>query len=136
MADTEERPSVEEETIPVLHVDDVQRALPWYGRLGFVQEWEHRYEPDLPVFTSLRRGPEGFGVRICLSEHSGDAVPNGLVHLRVADIEPVAAEFGVPIEELDGRREIRIEDPDGNRFRVGCPAGHFSGAGYTFPDRA
>ncbi|KUM78342.1 glyoxalase superfamily protein [Streptomyces curacoi] len=104
-----------EEVIPILRVGDATEAVGWYARLGFVQQWEHRFEPGLPVFTEVARGR----VRIYLSEHEGDARPDTLVYLRVADIDAVATEFGVRVEEAPWGRELELRDPDGNRIRVG-----------------
>lgn len=108
-----------EESIPVLRVADASRAVAWYRRLGYDQEWEHRFEPGFPVFVSISRHGDA---RIFLSEHTGDAVPNGLVHLRVSDIEPIAAEFDAEIAEQPWGREVHLVDPDGNRLRVGASA--------------
>ena len=60
--------------------------------------------------------------RLYLSEHKGDARPNTLIHLNVRDIDAVAREFGMPVDEegLAGR-ECDLEDPDGNRLRVATP---------------
>jgi hypothetical protein len=65
--------------------------------------------------VSVARGK----VRLYLSEHKGDARPNTLIHLYVTDIDVVAKEFGVPVDE-DGLagRECHLVDPDGNRLRV------------------
>jgi len=106
---------VDEEVVPVLRVADAQRAVAWYTRLGFRKEWEHQFEPGLPWFVSVARGP----VHLYLSEHLGDARPNTLIHLYVRDIDAVAAECGVSVDEegLAGR-EVDIEDPDGNRLRI------------------
>ena len=106
---------VEEEVVPVLHVEDAARAVAWYERLGFQKEWEHQFEPGFPWFVSVARGQ----VRLYLSEHEGDARPNTLIHVYVRDIDAVAQEFGVPVDEegLAGR-ETALEDPDGNRLRV------------------
>jgi len=80
-----------EEAIPVLRVSDVSRALAWFTRLGYTQEWEHTFEAGFPVFTSIARN----GVaRLFLSEHTGDASPDTLLHLRVDEIDSVAHEFG------------------------------------------
>jgi catechol 2,3-dioxygenase-like lactoylglutathione lyase family enzyme len=123
-----------EETIPVLRIADAARALAWYGRLGFVEEWTHRFEPGLPAFVSVRRGPPGEGVRIFLSEHRGDAPENGLLYLRVADVAPLAAEFGVEVEDAGPRLEVSLKDPDGNRIRAGAVTGRPREEGqYTFP---
>src|SRR3954470_19400988 len=105
----------EEEVVPVLRVEDAGRAIAWYARLGFVKEWGHQFEPGLPSFVSVARG----AVRLYLSEHTGDARPNTLIHLYVKDVDVVAEEFGVSVDE-DGLagRECALTDPDGNRLRV------------------
>ena len=107
-----------EAVVPVLRVDDAARAVAWYERLGFVKEWEHQFEPGFPWFVSVARGE----VRIYLSEHTGDARPDTLIHLYVRDVDAVAAEFGVEVDEegLAGR-ECALVDPDGNRLRVATP---------------
>jgi catechol 2,3-dioxygenase-like lactoylglutathione lyase family enzyme len=122
-----------EETVPILRVADAGAAVQWYKRLGFEEEWTHRFEPDLPAFVSIRRGSSGTGVRIFLSEHRGDAEPNGLLYLRVTDIAPVATEFGVEIHDSGARHEVGLIDPDGNRIRVGALTGRPE-PGYTYPD--
>jgi hypothetical protein len=33
---------MDEEVVPVLYVEDAARGVAWYGRLGFVKEWEHQ----------------------------------------------------------------------------------------------
>jgi hypothetical protein len=106
---------VDEEVVPVLYVEDAGRAVAWYERLGFRKEWEHQFEPGFPWFVSVARG----NVRLYLSEHTGDARPNTLIHLYVKDIDAVSQEFGVPVDEegLAGR-ECDLEDPDANRLRV------------------
>jgi catechol 2,3-dioxygenase-like lactoylglutathione lyase family enzyme len=106
---------VTEEVVPVLRVEDAVRAVEWYGRLGFEKEWEHQFEPGFPWFVSVARGH----VRLYLSEHKGDARPNTLIHLYVADVDRIAEKFAVTVDEegLAGR-EIALEDPDGNRLRI------------------
>jgi catechol 2,3-dioxygenase-like lactoylglutathione lyase family enzyme len=104
-----------EQIVPVLYVEDAARAVERYGRLGFVKEWEHQFEPGFPWFVSVARG----SVRLYLSEHKDDARPDTLLHLYVANIDDVFAEFAVPVDEegLAGR-ECGLVDPDGNRLRV------------------
>jgi catechol 2,3-dioxygenase-like lactoylglutathione lyase family enzyme len=108
---------MDEEAIPILHVTDAAAAVAWYERLGFTKEWEHRFEPGFPAFVSVARGQ----VRLFLSEHKGDARPGTLVYLRVRDVDAIAAEFGVTVEEAPWAREIALRDPDGNRLRIGTP---------------
>ena len=106
-----------EEVIPILRVADVAVAVPWYGRLGFVQEWEHRFEPGFPAFVSMARGD----VRLFLSEHTGDARPYTLLYLRLQDVDGIAAEFGITVDEAPWAREIELTDPDANRLRIATP---------------
>src|SRR5579884_1847170 len=90
-----------EEVVPVLYTADVGRAVAWYERLGFHEEWRHQFEPGFPWFLSVARGD----LRLYLSEHKGDARPDTLIHLYVDDVDVVSNEFGAPIDEegLAGR---------------------------------
>jgi catechol 2,3-dioxygenase-like lactoylglutathione lyase family enzyme len=107
-----------EEVIPVLRVADAAAAVTWYGRLGFTEEWGHRFEPSMPAFVSVACGRS----RLFLSEHQGDARPGTLIHLVVGDIDAVVAEFGQPAGETPYGCEIELHDPDGNRLRISTPA--------------
>jgi len=110
----------EEQAIPILRVADAEAAAAWYGRLGFEREWVHRFEPGFPAFVSVARGP----VRLFLSEHEGDAKPDGVVYLRLRDVDAIAAGFDREVEDMPwGTREIELRDPDGNRVRIGVPIG-------------
>lgn len=106
-----------DEIIPILRVGDSVKAVAWYNRLGFTEEWVHRFEPTLPAFVSVARG----GVRLFLSEHTGDAHPGTLVYLRLTDVDAIAAEFGAVVENAPWGRELELRDPDGNRLRIGAP---------------
>ena len=87
--------TMDEEVVPVLRVEDADRAVSWYQRLGFHKQWEHQFEPGFPWFVCVSRGR----VKLYLSEHTGDAVPNTLIHLNVADIDVVAREFEMAVDE-------------------------------------
>lgn len=106
------------DVVPILRVSDAAAAVIWYRRLGFDQTFEHRFEPHLPAYVGLRRE----GAQIHVSEHTGDANPHGLVYVWVDDIDAVAKEFGVPVDEQPWGREIDLVDPDGNRLRVAVPS--------------
>ena len=107
-----------EEVIPILHVANAANAVGWYERLGFIKEWEHRFEPGMPAFVSIARGR----ARLFLSEHQGDARPDTLVWLAVREIDAVMAEFGRPKDEPPYGCEIELRDPDGNRLRISTSA--------------
>lgn len=100
--------------VPILRVADVDASLAWWGRLGFVEEFRHVFEPGLPRFVGLVRE----GCRVYLSEHVGDAAGPSLVYLWVPDVDAVAAELGVEVATMEGARECEVVDPDGNRVRV------------------
>lgn len=85
------------------------------GRLGFAVEFEHRFEPHLPLYVGLRRDD----AIIHLSEHAGDARGTSLVFLYLPDIDRIAAEFEVEVSEAPWAREVHLVDPDGNRVRCG-----------------
>ncbi len=116
---------MEQHAVPVLRVSPDSESLRFYARLGFGVEWEHRFRRDLPLFASIRRG----SWHLFLSEHEGDAGPNGLVYLYADDVDAlhegwrsagVATE--APRDRPWGMRELELVDPDGNRLRVGSPA--------------
>jgi catechol 2,3-dioxygenase-like lactoylglutathione lyase family enzyme len=121
-----------EETIPILRVADADASVQWYGRLGFREEWRHRFEAGFPAFVSVRRGDDGPGVRLFLSEHRGDAVPGGSVYLRVEDVAPIASEFDADVHDAVSRLEVHLTDPDGNRLDIGARTGRRA-EGYTYP---
>ncbi|HET9344300.1 MAG TPA: glyoxalase superfamily protein [Candidatus Limnocylindrales bacterium] len=105
--------------IPFFRVADADASLAWYRRLGFEESFRHRFAAGMPLFIGLRRAD----AELFLSEHRGDAPPSSLAYLRVDDVESVAAEFGVAVEDTDyGLREVELVDPDGNRIRVGADA--------------
>jgi hypothetical protein len=70
----------------------------------------------LPAFVSIARNGQA---RIYLSEHLGDAGPNGLVYLHLRDLEAVSNEFNAEFIEQPWGREVHLLDPDDNRVCVG-----------------
>ncbi|ROP33142.1 glyoxalase superfamily protein [Couchioplanes caeruleus] len=100
---------------PILHTGDAEAAVAWYARLGFAKQWEHRFETGFPLFVCISRGR----MQIFLSEHRDDARPGTLLYLNVDDLDAVAAEFDVAVEQAPWGPEIQVTDPDGNRLRLG-----------------
>jgi hypothetical protein len=89
----------------------------WYERLGFSREWEHRFEPSFPAFVSLALDNSA---RVYLSEHDGDARPDGLLYLRLPSLQAIADEFAAVVIDQPWGPEVHLTDPDGNRVRVGA----------------
>ncbi|TQL49135.1 glyoxalase superfamily protein [Ornithinicoccus hortensis] len=118
-----------EESVPVLRISDPDRALTFYrDYLGFRQDWEHRFAPDLPLYTQLSRG----GAKLHLSEHVGDASPAGAVLFTVRDVRALHAELqgrqpeeaagGHPrVEQQDWGLTLTVQDPFDNRLTFHQP---------------
>ena len=104
---------------PFIRVADAELSAEWYARLGFSVEWRTRAQPHLPLFVAISNGD----ALIFLSEHTGDAHPDGLLYIYVDDVDAIAADFGKTAElAYYGMREIELTDPDGNRLRIGTAA--------------
>ncbi|MGK5681141.1 glyoxalase superfamily protein [Actinoplanes sp. URMC 104] len=113
--------------IPVLRVMSVASALPFYvGHLGFRLDWEHRFEPGLPVYAQVSRSE----AVLHLSEHHGDGSPNGVVWIPVADVEGLRQELlarpgarmrpGLDVD-APGGPTFEVIDPYGNVLRFAQP---------------
>lgn len=108
--------------IPILRIFDIDKARQFYiDWLGFRIDWEHRSEPDLPIYLQISR--QGF--RLHLSEHHGDACPGAKVFVVTADIHDLHREltekryaYNRPaIEDAPwGAKTIEVTDPFGNRL--------------------
>lgn len=108
--------------IPILRMFDVPKAREFYlGFLGFAVDFEHRFEPDLPLYMQVSRE----SCALHLSEHHGDASPGAAVRIAVDDIDALHAElatkhygYGRPgVETMPwGLRELAVHDPFGNRL--------------------
>jgi predicted enzyme related to lactoylglutathione lyase len=111
--------AVTTDVVPILRVADAAAAARWYARLGFTVEFEHRFETHLPAYVGIRRE----GSQLHLSEHDGDARPGTLVYIWVDDVDAIATEFDVAVDEPPWGREVYLIDPDHNRLRVAEPVG-------------
>ncbi|APW60053.1 glyoxalase superfamily protein [Paludisphaera borealis] len=115
------------EAVPILRIFDIEKAKEFYvGFLGFKVEWEHRYEPTMPVYMQITRD----GLTLHLSEHHGDCCPGSTVYVRAKGLDAYHAEItskGYPymrpgVEETPwNTRELMVIDPFGNRLRFGEP---------------
>ncbi len=110
------------QTIPVLRIFDEEAARAFYvDFLGFTVDWEHRFEPDLPLYQQISRD----GCVLHLTGHHGDCCPGSAVRVNVEGIEAFHAvllakryKHARPgLEETAwGTREVSVTDPFGNRL--------------------
>lgn len=107
---------------PQLRMTNWQRTRAFYEQgLGFIVDWEHRFEPGFPVFAQLTRD----GLSLYLTEHSGDCQVGGAAYFVVDDVDTLFREISrrgiVPAEAPSDTewhaREMTVIDPDGNRLR-------------------
>ncbi|MGI5186962.1 glyoxalase superfamily protein [Promicromonospora sp. CA-289599] len=110
--------------VPVLRIQDEMRAREFYvDYLGFGVEWEHRFEPGLPLYLRIRRGQ----AVLDLSEHHGDGTPGTVVWVPVASVDALHAELsrrpharlrpGID-RDAPGGPTIELVDPYGNVLRL------------------
>lgn len=108
--------------IPILRSFSEAKAREFYvDFLGFEVEWEHRFEPEAPLYMELRRGE----LTLHLSEHHGDGSPGVALLVQVDDLDALHAELNAKqyrnmrpgIEERGWGREMTVWDPFGNRIR-------------------
>ncbi|WP_166349138.1 glyoxalase superfamily protein [Phytoactinopolyspora limicola] len=123
-ADVPTRPDVHlDSAIPIVRIFSVDKAMEFYvDFLGFTLEWEHRFEPGLPLYAQVSRS----GLTLHLSEHHGDASPGSNVFVRMTGIDSFHREllakkysYGRPgIEEAPwDARVLNVHDPFGNSLR-------------------
>ena len=107
---------------PILRIFDERKAREFYvDFLGFQVDWEHRFEPDLPLYLQVSRGE----FVLHLSEHHGDCCPGAAMRIETDDIDALHAElagkrYGYARPQIDdtpwGAREMSVKDPFGNRL--------------------
>ncbi|WP_165184419.1 glyoxalase superfamily protein [Caulobacter soli] len=108
--------------IPVLRSFDETKAREFYcDFLGFTVDFEHRFEPGLPLYMGVTRA----GLTLHLSEHHGDASPGSTVYVPMQGVHALHKElndkkygFGRPgIERQAWGDILTVHDPFGNRIR-------------------
>ncbi|WP_295478044.1 glyoxalase superfamily protein [uncultured Pseudomonas sp.] len=117
------RPAVSfQRCIPILRSFDEAKAREFYlDFLGFGIEFEHRFEPGLPLYLGIVRD----GLQLHLSEHHGDASPGATLFIPLQGVEALRDElhgkqygYGRPqIVEQPWGRLLEVHDPFGNRLR-------------------
>ena len=109
--------------VPVLRIFDFDKAREFYvGFLGFSVDWEHRFEPGLPVYMQVSRD----GLVLHLSEHHGDGSPGAVVLVYTKDLTALQAELAAKeypylrpsLDEgpVPNSLSMQLQDPFGNRL--------------------
>jgi len=110
------------QTIPTLRMFDVAKAKEFYvDYLGFTIDFEHRFEPDTPLFMQVSRDK----LVLHLSEHYGDGTPGSVVFVWMQGLDELHRELQEKkyrylrpgIEHQDWGRTMSVIDPFGNRIR-------------------
>jgi uncharacterized glyoxalase superfamily protein PhnB len=106
-------------TTPILRIFDEAKAREFYlGFLGFKVDWEHRFEPGLPLYMQVSKDR----CVLHLSEHHGDCSPGAAMRIETSDLEAfhaeLASKYARPgIEDMPwGTRDMSVKDPFGNRL--------------------
>ena len=109
--------------VPVFRIFELEKARDFYlGFLGFTLDWEHRFEPGMPLYMQVSRG----ALQLHLSEHHGDGTPGSVVFVQMTGLDDFHREISAKaygaqrpgIEDQPwGMREMTVTDPFGNRIR-------------------
>lgn len=113
--------------VPVLRIFSLEKAREFYlDFLGLKVDWEHRFEPDAPVYMQVSRGD----LRLHLSEHHGDGTPGSHVYVYMTGVEDLQLELirkqyrhnrpGLQKQHW-GMLEVQVIDPFNNRITFGEP---------------
>ncbi|MBI3047487.1 MAG: VOC family protein [Acidobacteria bacterium] len=107
--------------VPILRIFDESRAREFYIEfLGFTLDWEHRFEPDSPVYMQISKD----GCTIHLSEHHGDGTPGAAMRIAIDDLDAFQQELAAKrykyarpgIESMPWGRDMSVKDPFGNKL--------------------
>jgi len=111
-----------QKNIPILRIFDAAKAKEFYIYwLGFTLEWEHVFEPGMPVYMGIKKDE----IEIHLSEHHGDATPGSRVFIVCNEIEKFYTDlksrpykyYHPGLEKtFYGSLEVEVQDPFGNRL--------------------
>jgi catechol 2,3-dioxygenase-like lactoylglutathione lyase family enzyme len=95
-------------TIPTLRIFDTAKAREFYIEfLGFKVDFEHRFEPDLPLFMQISLDD----VILSLSEHHGDGSPGAKIVIEMTGL--AAYNAGLLAKQYGYARPGLIDQPWG-----------------------
>jgi len=108
--------------IPTLRSFDEAKAKEFYiDFLGCTIDWEHRFEPTLPLYMQVSRG----SLVLHVSEHHGDGSPGAHVSVETTGLDELHAElngkaykYGRPgiVDRPWNARTLKVHDPFGNQI--------------------
>lgn len=109
-------------TVPILRSFDEAKAREFYvDWLGFTVDWEHRFEPNTPLYMQVSRD----GLVLHISEHHGDGSPGSHLRVEVTGLREFHRELidkryknnrpGLEHPEWGGT-EMTVIDPVNNRI--------------------
>lgn len=109
-------------TTPILRIFDEAKAREFYlDFLGFKVDWEHRFEPGMPIYLQISRG----GCVLHLSEHHGDCSPGAAMRIETDELEAFHQQLlaknykharpGIEDTAWESR-DMSVRDPFGNRL--------------------
>ncbi|MCZ1006430.1 glyoxalase superfamily protein [Streptomyces lydicus] len=113
-------------TVPVFRIFDVAKAHEFYvDYVGCGIDWEHRFEPGMPLYTQVSRGD----LVLHLSEHHGDATPGSTLYTELSGVHALHAELAGKrypylrpgLEQDETGTSLTLTDPFGNRLRFTEP---------------
>jgi hypothetical protein len=108
--------------VPIVRIFDEGRAMEFYqGFLGLNVDWQHRFHASAPLYCQVSLG----GMRLHLSEHSGDASPGctSIVYMKGVEAWQKSLiaknyKYNRPgLEKQEWGLECEVIDPFGNRLR-------------------
>jgi uncharacterized glyoxalase superfamily protein PhnB len=108
--------------IPIIRIFEEDKAKEFYLEfLGFVLQWEHRFDVNFPLYAQLKRSE----LTLHLSEHHGDATPGSAVFVPMKNVDVFQQEliaknykYTKPaIQDLPWGRMMEVVDPFGNKIR-------------------
>lgn len=108
---------------PIVRIFSEEKALEFYvDFLGMNVDWEHRFEPGLPIYLQVSRS----GLTLHLSEHHGDAMPGSTVYVEMEALDAFHREISATgyknlksgiVDVPWNARMMEVTDPFGNRIR-------------------
>ena len=108
--------------VPIFRIFDEEKARGFYeGFLGCTVDWEHRFHVGAPLYCQVSRD----GLKLHLSEHSGDASPGATAVCYMTGVEAfqkslIAKDYKYNrpgLQQQDWGLECDVIDPFGNRIR-------------------